>query len=544
MRRRRRIAVLGGGCAGVAVAHALSRTTRARESFEVTVYEQSWRLGGKGATGRDPRHGGRIEEHGLHVWMGFYEHAFAAAREALAAWPAPPGCPLRTFDDAFAPRYGFRVGQWALRLPPRPGRPGDGDASAPGLADLLGHGISMLRGLADDAAGWLRMSGLLRLAGVVARGLAVERARGGDVWARVDEYDLRAWLRRHGAADTVANAAVIRAFYDMAFAYPDGVAGDDRGAVAAGAAIRSILRLLFTYRGAPMWLLRHGMGDTVFAPMHELLRARGVRFAFFHRTERLVPSPDARTIDAIEMRQTARGGEAYDPLLREGDTPVWPQAPLRARLDPQLAPRTQTLRRGDDFDEVVLAIPAGALPPILQEVARRHPRVASMLEHSHTVATKAAQLWTRDAVPSTLQVTTGGSGAFATAADLSEVLTAESWPEPAPRGLVYLVDTVPDDAATEAEVRGDVTRWLRQSAAKHLDHEARLVGPPYVRANVEPWERYVLSLPGTTKHRLRPDETGVANLRFAGDWVKTSIDGGSVEAAFESAAVAARSLGA
>ena len=48
--------------------------------FEVTVYQMGWRLGGKGASGRGI--GGRIEEHGLHIWLGFYYNSFRMIQAA------------------------------------------------------------------------------------------------------------------------------------------------------------------------------------------------------------------------------------------------------------------------------------------------------------------------------------------------------------------------------------------------------------------------------------------------------------------------------
>ena len=64
----------------------------------------------------------------------------------------------------------------------------------------------------------------------------------------------------------------------------------------------------------------------------------------------------------------------------------------------------------------------------------------------------------------------------------------------------------------------------------------------YVRANVADWERYVLSLPGTTRHRLAPDASGFRNLVLAGDWTDNSINGGSVEGAVSSGVAAAEAL--
>src|SRR6266508_6709403 len=77
-RRPVRVAIVGGGCAGVAAAWHLSR----QPGYEVHVYERRWRLGGKGASVRDKD--GRIRDHGLHIWLGFYENAFRMARECYA----------------------------------------------------------------------------------------------------------------------------------------------------------------------------------------------------------------------------------------------------------------------------------------------------------------------------------------------------------------------------------------------------------------------------------------------------------------------------
>jgi hypothetical protein len=39
----------------------------------------------------------------------------------------------------------------------------------------------------------------------------------------------------------------------------------------------------------------------------------------------------------------------------------------------------------------------------------------------------------------------------------------------------------------------------------------------YLRTNIEPWERYVLSKPDTLRWRLWPDGSGISNLFLAGD---------------------------
>src|ERR1041385_7722504 len=96
-----RVAIIGGGCAAITAAYELSRPEH-RGRYQITVYQQGWRLGGKGASGRGPA--GRIEEHGLHLWMGFYENAFRLMRECYAELKRDPAvCPIADWQDAFQP---------------------------------------------------------------------------------------------------------------------------------------------------------------------------------------------------------------------------------------------------------------------------------------------------------------------------------------------------------------------------------------------------------------------------------------------------------
>jgi hypothetical protein len=64
----------------------------------------------------------------------------------------------------------------------------------------------------------------------------------------------------------------------------------------------------------------------------------------------------------------------------------------------------------------------------------------------------------------------------------------------------------------------------------------------YWRANVEPSERYVLSVPGSSRYRIQPDDTGFENLYAVGDWTACHINAGCVEAAVISAMVAANAI--
>ena len=140
-----RVAIIGGGCAGLAAAWELSK----QPGYEISVYEKSWRLGGKGASGRDGS--GHICEHGLHVWLGFYENAFRMMRDCYAEVEKQKWGPKATagnrlahgsMEEAFFPEphigvaipevadgdrldFGRRWDVWSSHLPPAKGLPGE-----------------------------------------------------------------------------------------------------------------------------------------------------------------------------------------------------------------------------------------------------------------------------------------------------------------------------------------------------------------------------------------------------------------------------------
>src|SRR4051812_37186088 len=127
-----RVAVIGGGCAALTAAFELTRAEH-RGRYQVTVYQQGWRLGGKGASGRGAAD--RIEEHGLHLWMGFYENAFRIMRECYAELGRDrANCRIADWRDAFEPAPVVGVTErfpdgrwepWVASFPPGRGLPGD-----------------------------------------------------------------------------------------------------------------------------------------------------------------------------------------------------------------------------------------------------------------------------------------------------------------------------------------------------------------------------------------------------------------------------------
>jgi uncharacterized protein with NAD-binding domain and iron-sulfur cluster len=126
-----KVAIIGGGCAAIAAAFELSRP-QLNGRFEITVYQLGWRLGGKGASGRGQS--GRIEEHGLHIWLGYYDNAFRLLRECYEELaPAPDDFDVADWRTSFIPENVIGVSaqdreawhSWSACFPPRPGLPGD-----------------------------------------------------------------------------------------------------------------------------------------------------------------------------------------------------------------------------------------------------------------------------------------------------------------------------------------------------------------------------------------------------------------------------------
>jgi uncharacterized protein with NAD-binding domain and iron-sulfur cluster len=135
----RRIVIVGGGMAALAAAFELTRP--GLEGFhQVTICQMGWRLGGKCATGRDEQ--GRILEHGLHVWFGYYENAFRLLRDVYAEWKPPAGQRITRWQDALESRDFTPVGYDGdfipLHWPRSPGEPGTGDAELSVWASLGG----------------------------------------------------------------------------------------------------------------------------------------------------------------------------------------------------------------------------------------------------------------------------------------------------------------------------------------------------------------------------------------------------------------------
>ncbi|MEH3023473.1 MAG: NAD(P)-binding protein [Pseudomonas oryzihabitans] len=144
----RKIVILGGGVSAVTAAFRLTSEPNWQDRYQITLYQQGWRLGGKGASGRNAADHQRIEEHGIHVWFGFYYNAFHSLRQCYEELGRPAGAPLATLDEAFfahshtafADNFQNAWTTWPIDTLALPGKPGEGWNPKPfmtALGDLL-----------------------------------------------------------------------------------------------------------------------------------------------------------------------------------------------------------------------------------------------------------------------------------------------------------------------------------------------------------------------------------------------------------------------
>ena len=407
----------------------------------------------------------------------------------------------------------------------------------------------------------------------------------------INDEEFGQWLLRHGGHPDVLDSAMMRGLYDLVFGYADG--DPEQPSVAAGLMVFLLGQVLFEYKGALFWKMTAGMGDIVIAPLYQVLRRRGVQFEFFHRLDALHLDAHRRAIDTITLGRQVRladGIEHYDPLTVVKGLPVFPDSPLADQLGSPPGRDLEShfgsmddagvrvLQRGVDFDHVVLAVSLGMVPAVARELIADRPEWREMTTHVRTVATQAFQIWLRPTEPELGWRHPGATISayqrpFETWASMPQTLWAEDWPETDRPGTVAYFCGGLDAPWPPTEPSVDyVSRFQRRvyaDAAEHLnrhighylpgamnhdgfdwsllsgnDHRcgAAALKTQHISVNVDPSDRYVQSVPGSDKHRLRPDESGYDNLVLAGDWTDCGLNAGCIEAAVMSGLEAANAL--
>ncbi|QZA76780.1 NAD(P)-binding protein [Deefgea tanakiae] len=144
---KQKIAILGGGIGSLSTAYGITQDPDWQTKYDITIYQMGWRLGGKGASGRNRDIADRIEEHGLHIWFGYYDNAFALIQNCYAELARSSNAPLATWDQAFKPQNTIVVEEyvkeewrtWALSFKPDSKVPGQGDSKSDHPIGFFAH---------------------------------------------------------------------------------------------------------------------------------------------------------------------------------------------------------------------------------------------------------------------------------------------------------------------------------------------------------------------------------------------------------------------
>jgi uncharacterized protein with NAD-binding domain and iron-sulfur cluster len=413
-------------------------------------------------------------------------------------------------------------------------------------------------------------------------------------------------LAHGAARDSVDCALVRAVVYDLAFAYEDGDpqrpscgAGTAlRGLLRTfftyrGALMWKMNAGMGDVVFAPLYelLVKRGVDVRFFHRVEAVRAANGAVEEIEIDVQEEVPSGTARSAYLGSPWAASAAGSG------SSEKAVWPAAPapdLTGKHGSSALPadtyeswyagragtkRTEVLQNGatDGFDLVVFGLPISCVPHVAPDLPAQSDRWRAAVEHLRTVPTQAMQLWLNrpaselgDAADGA--VLGGFVEPFDTWADMDHLTSAEDVNSAT---IAYFCNVLVD---TPPPVRGAAAQWLkdrndvvRANALRFLIRDIGTLWPnavdsltgefdwqllvdpdgmagperlraQFLRANVEPSERYVLSVPGSAVHRISPGDTGFGNLYAAGDWTSCAINAGCVEAAVISGMRAANAI--
>jgi hypothetical protein len=243
------------------------------------------------------------------------------------------------------------------------------------------------------------------------------------------------------------------------------------------------------------------------------------------------------------------------------------------------------LERGRDFDEAVLAIPPSTFPyacPSLVADGAPSPLRTAMLGQT-TCATAGVQLWLDETLTALgwdhplsgrdRYMGVGFPNPLNGIVDFTDLIAYERWGADGgtvPKSLLYLCGPIPDltdplrhdlDDTRYPAIQYERTliqtgqflataaTWLPGAVHErpadplglnfdllHTDQDvqglARLA-TQYLKVNIDPSERYVMSPRGSAAARPHAWGSGIGHLALAGDWVYTGINVGSFEGAVD-----------
>lgn len=545
VKKKQKIAILGGGVAALTSAFHLVTQPGGAEKYDITIYCLGWRLGGKCATGRNPDFGNRIEEHGIHGFLGSYYNTLSMMTETYRLLDRPKGVPLATFEEAFYPVDSilcwefrdYRWVNWPITVPRNDLKPWQPEsmptiqhwvkalvtlmgrmfdhsaANVPsavlelglarslftrlgGEADKIAHGEAggLLKAI-DEFWLWFKKhveslvekSDALRHLYItldyfltMIRGIIKDDVinKGFD---QLDDENFSDWFARHGGSMLTISSPLSMNTPNLSYQYPD---GDTTRAptMAAGAYLHWTLRE-FAYLGSFGWLFAAGTGDTVVAPLYELLKKQGVKFELFHKVREITTGPEGVGEVIFDIQATPKDPvKGYNPLI---DLPlekfggkslaVWPDRPLYDQLvegeamkaanvdiesywTPWKPVGEKRIKAGEDFDKVICGLSIGALPILAPQLMQANPKWPAMVDAIKTVQTQTLQIWMKRTLkdmglPFEYKNYDRLIGATFVnpidgVADFTDLLPMETWPKQnMPQSLLYFSGATPQYGA-------------------------------------------------------------------------------------------------
>lgn len=418
----------------------------------------------------------------------------------------------------------------------------------------------------------------------------------------IEPKEFRSWLREHGANELTIYAPFIGTWYDAVAAYEEG--DPNRPNLSAGVSVMSVTKALLSYKGHFAYQMRAEMGDTIIGPLYACLKQRGVKFKFFHRVRDIVPNAEDE-IDqiVIEQQVTMKSGdpESYDPLrpltVEAGTFQVWPNEPLWDQIveTPPDPPENlesfytkwrgkdlPPLKRGVDFDQVVIAMPVATFPTYCAKLLKKSDKWKNMAHYVSGVETQTMRLYfdaSLDELGWTMPTPILSNFAipFSTWEDNGHLVEVETWPKDrTPKAIATVFGALPAPEfcppASQSSYPADQQKvaqrnieifmedtvgslWPGSTTIKTppaidwpilVDLENR-VGPERlraqsIRANSGPNQRYIMAKADTSKHRLSSEDSQFRNLYLAGDWTANHFLIGSIEGAVMSGLQASRAM--
>ncbi|MEM7268048.1 MAG: FAD-dependent oxidoreductase [Pseudomonadota bacterium] len=436
-------------------------------------------------------------------------------------------------------------------------------------------------------------------------------------FTEIDHWDHDEWLRDRGEADPrTINSPLTSSTPNITYQYPQG--DSIRQPVMAAGAYLHWTMMTFTFMGEFIQVFTAGSGETLIGPMYELLEKRGVKFAFFHTVTDIRSDAKGQMVEevAIDVQATMKNGDefGYNPFVKVKGLNCWPDRPLYKQLKQgdaledsgadlesfwcDWAPvGSKTLKRGEDFDQVLIGISVGGVKFLTKSMQKANPRWKAMCDNATTVVTQAMQIWLKETpwdlgwngytneyddylLSANFMTQPNGQG------DFTKYIEWEDWPKShTPASLLLLCGTLPFYHEITGKEGADFPRRLTEQvkhqsiqflqatggfmlpgatvAAKQkygdpFSFDFDLLHPTspktegrkgaqrfddqYWRVNVNPSDHYVSSPPKKTQHRLYANDTGFKNLSIAGDWTSNGLNVGSMEGSVRSGILAAEAI--